>query len=244
MDSPIPRIIHQTWKSDHIPAEWEGLRKTWRRLNPEWEYRLWTDDDNLELVAKHYPWFLDIYKGYDQGIKRADAARYFIMHQCGGVYVDLDFEALRPLDELVMGKVLLLGWEPQDHVDREPALRSRALTKILGNAFLASVPRHPFWEAVFQGLLRCHRLSGVLDATGPFLLTRVYRDYPGKPELTITPSQTLYPVTKWEAWNGALESDELRSTLLGAAYAVHHWHGSYRRRELIDLVRQHLAEKD
>lgn len=131
--------------------------------------------------------------------------RYFIMHRHGGVYVDLDFEALRPLDNLLAGEELVLGWEPEAHVVKDPAVRSRRFTSILGNAFLASRPGHPFWEAVFEGLVSYREQPHVLDATGPFLLTRVYREYPCASHVTIVPSELLYPITKWEAWSGALE---------------------------------------
>ncbi len=241
MDNSIPRVIHQTWKTDRIPSQWEPLRDTWRRLNPQWEYRLWTDEDNVRLIAEHYPWFLQIFEGYDRAIKRPDSVRYFIMHHHGGVYVDLDFEALRPIDGLLAGEDLVLGWEPSEHVEREAGVRSRGLTSIVGNAFLASRPAHPFWEAVFEALVSHHNMPSVLDATGPFLLTHVYHDYAYSSRPTIAPSEMLYPVTKWDAWSGVLERDRSRETLPKDAYAVHHWNGMYRREELIDLVRRRLG---
>jgi mannosyltransferase OCH1-like enzyme len=37
---------------------------------------------------------------------RADAARGFILHKHGGLYVDLDVEALKPMDTLLEGKTV------------------------------------------------------------------------------------------------------------------------------------------
>jgi len=243
MDNSIPRVIHQTWKSERIPAQWEPLCDTWRSLNPQWGYRLWTDKDNAEFIAEHYSWFLPVYEGYDQAIKRADAVRYFIMHHHGGVYVDLDFEALRPLDNLLTGEELVLGWEPEAHVVKDPAVRSRRFTSILGNAFLASRPGHPFWEAVFEGLVSYREQPHVLDATGPFLLTRIHLDYPDPSQLMIVSSDILYPITKWAAWKGVLQQNRTRADLLKEAYAVHHWSGMYRREAVIDLVRHRLGRR-
>ena len=45
------------------------------RLNPEWQFVIWTDEDNRELIRLHYPLFLSTYDTYDMGIKRVDAAR-------------------------------------------------------------------------------------------------------------------------------------------------------------------------
>jgi mannosyltransferase OCH1-like enzyme len=237
----IPRIIHQTWKSEQVPRSWQPLQDTWKRLHPDWEHRLWTDDDNARFIAEHYPAFLPIYKAYDQEIKRVDAVRYFIMHHYGGVYVDLDFEALRPIDGLLAGKEVVLGWEPKSHVDADRAVRTRGFTSILGNAFLASTAGHPFWEAVADALVDWQSHPSVLDATGPFLLTRTYLHYSERSRLSVMDPALLYPVSKWDAWRGALERGNLEVCHGNKAYAVHHWHGSYRREALINLVRQRLG---
>ena len=46
---------------------------------------------------------------------RVDAVRYFLRYHYGGVYADLDFEALKPLDALLVEKDLVLGQEPAAH---------------------------------------------------------------------------------------------------------------------------------
>ena len=55
-----------------------------RERHPGWEYRLWTDTENRELVWEHYPWLLDLYDGLPENIMRADMARILYMHQFGG----------------------------------------------------------------------------------------------------------------------------------------------------------------
>jgi UDP:flavonoid glycosyltransferase YjiC (YdhE family) len=86
----IPHIIHHTWKDRQIPDHFRTWYDSWRNYHPEWQFRLWTDDDCRDLVADHYAWFLPVYDAYTDPIKRVDAARYFIFHHYGGVYVDLD----------------------------------------------------------------------------------------------------------------------------------------------------------
>lgn len=46
----VPAIIHQTWKSKEIPEKWREAQKSCIELHPEYEYRLWTDEDGLELI--------------------------------------------------------------------------------------------------------------------------------------------------------------------------------------------------
>lgn len=39
----VPRIIHQTWKDEHVLARWRTSPAEWQRLHPDWTYMLWTD---------------------------------------------------------------------------------------------------------------------------------------------------------------------------------------------------------
>lgn len=182
--APIPRILHQTWKTDEIPAEFAAWASSWRTHHPAWEFRLWTDADLRGLIATHYPWFLGTYDSYPLAIMRVDAARYFILHRHGGVYADLDYEALRPLDPLLDGRSLLLATEPPAHLARYLA-QSNRLNILLSNALMASAPGHPFWEHVFDQLAAWQDAPGPLDTTGPFLLSRAYGSYAGPGQITV-----------------------------------------------------------
>ena len=75
----IPRIIHQTWKNDLVSYTAAQRIRTWIKQNPSWEYRLWTNEDNMRFMSEHYPQHLAMFQGYKQEIKRADAVRYFLL---------------------------------------------------------------------------------------------------------------------------------------------------------------------
>jgi len=49
---PIPRIIHQLWKNDEIPARWKDASEAVRRCHRDWEYRLWTDSAIDEYMRR------------------------------------------------------------------------------------------------------------------------------------------------------------------------------------------------
>ncbi len=170
----IPRILHQTWKSVDVPSHWQHWRESWLALHPGWQYRLWTDEDNRALVASRYPWFLRTYDGFDRPIQRVDAAKYFILHACGGVYADLDTECRRCVDPLVDNALLVLSRTPDGVID---------------GAFLASTSGHQFWTAVFKAMaappwwiswMRWFSMtssSHVLLSTGPQMLRRTLRAF-------------------------------------------------------------------
>ena len=47
----VARVVHQTWKDKQVQKAFEPRIASWVKLNPEWEYRFWTDKDNRELIA-------------------------------------------------------------------------------------------------------------------------------------------------------------------------------------------------
>ncbi|UZJ55664.1 hypothetical protein CBS101457_004984 [Exobasidium rhododendri] len=98
--SNIPKLLHQSWGEKPINAKVKAWSDKCRMLHPDWQWVLWKNKDNRELVEKHYPWFLASFDALDTDIKRADAARNLYMNAFGGVYFDFDIECIRPFDEL------------------------------------------------------------------------------------------------------------------------------------------------
>jgi len=222
------KIIHQTWKDQNLPVEVAAFQQTWKANHPNWEYRFWTDEDNRQFLQTHYSWFLPIYDSYENKICRVDAVRYFILSYYGGVFIDLDFECLRPLDDLLNGKELVLGLEPSAHVN-SPMVQARGLKHIVCPSLMASQPNHPFWQHIWQYLVENHRRLDPLEATGPFLLTRAYDSYQDKNSVTLVDAQLLYPATIFERWEGKLEDSDFRQQITEGAFAIHYWHGTWLR---------------
>lgn len=134
------RILHQTWRNHDIPEHIypKVWRDSWRDLNPGWEYKFWTDEDNERLVADHYPEFLKFYRSIDRGVIRSDVARVLYLHRHGGLYVDMDFICLKPMEPLIAphAKWGLLAWHGSS---------VRPLVSALPNAWMYSPPGGPFW---------------------------------------------------------------------------------------------------
>ncbi|KAJ8903792.1 hypothetical protein NDN08_000325 [Rhodosorus marinus] len=145
----IPKILHQTYKTkdaDKWPVrEWVRYRDSWRNNHPAsegWSMKLWTDEDNLELVTKYYPEYLDLYKAIKLGVSRADFARMLYMHLHGGIYADMDVASAEPLEvffnesyEACVDAGVIMG-----HMGEEDGSDS------IPNAFIMSEPGHPLWR--------------------------------------------------------------------------------------------------
>jgi mannosyltransferase OCH1-like enzyme len=224
----IPRIIHQTWRDANLPEPFARLAETWRAHHPHWQWRLWTDTDNRAFVTERLPDMLALYDNYPHPIQRVDMVRYLILHTHGGLFVDLDFEALRPLDPHLASDCVF-GAEPAENC------AAHGMTEIVSNAFMAARPDHPFLRAVIAGLPEAFgaaqaldRNRAILETTGPFHLTRCVSAYAGPEPVTVLPSQTLYPlgISDIEALRRTGWDEALRAKL-SRACAVHYHAGTW-----------------
>lgn len=67
-----------------LPTKFEGWSHSCRMQHPDWEWVLWTDEDNHKLMERYVPWFMDEYDALLGEILRADVARNAYMHVFGG----------------------------------------------------------------------------------------------------------------------------------------------------------------
>lgn len=103
----ISKTLHQIWLgSDPLPVEYARFIQTWKDHHPDWEYKLWTDSD----IAPDFVTYSFISEIDDvcitPNVYKADILRYEILHKYGGVYVDVDFECHKPIDELLFNQHL------------------------------------------------------------------------------------------------------------------------------------------
>ena len=222
----IPRILHQIWNTETIPAEFKGYQQSWFKYHPDWRYRLWTLRDQYNFLEQHYPWFLPLYDAYRVPIKRADAFRYFLLWHYGGIYADLDVEFLRPIDPLLTNKKLVLGKEPEEHLSTN-AYKYRRFKFIICNAIIASIPGHSFWPFVIEELIARRFVHQVINATGPVMLTDAYNNYSYKNEISLESSEEVYPVSQMRTLKGAVTDSERDVFSKNGAYTIHHWSGSW-----------------
>lgn len=150
----IPRIIHQTWKTSVVPSQWQTSVQAYQRFCEKhgFEYRLWTDEDNRNLIQTHFPWFLQQYDAYPQNIQRADVIRYFILYHYGGVYSDLDIE---PKEDLFYTFFQL--YENASLCLPSVKQGNGMAGQNYSNCFMMSEAQHPFWPRVWHWLQNPYR---------------------------------------------------------------------------------------
>ncbi|KQI71378.1 hypothetical protein AN191_13305 [Loktanella sp. 5RATIMAR09] len=187
----IPKIIHQTWRDHNLPVP-KAWPESWKRLNPDWEYRLWTDDDLLAFVQRNYPELETLYLSYPKPVQRADMARYLILHHHGGVYADIDTECMGSLDLIADEHRIVFSAEPVEQAFHAHRL---GMDLVLSNAVMASPQGHPFWPYLCEAMVRCqHGKAHVLETTGPLLLTAAYETYPEKGTISVSSCHLFNPL--------------------------------------------------
>ena len=99
----IPKIIHCCWFSgEPKPALFERCLESWRRYCPDWEIREWTVE-KLRTLKSPLPRFAEDALKARKWAFASDWARFAVVAAEGGVYLDLDVELLKPIDDLVAG---------------------------------------------------------------------------------------------------------------------------------------------
>lgn len=211
------KIIHQTWEDDSIPEKWEASPREWKRLHPDWEYKLWTNDERRKLFEEHLPDYVKYYDRFPYHIQRIDAVRYLILYLYGGVYSDLDHVPLKNIGEQLVGMSCDIFLTTSANV-----------SSYYANCFMiAYKPRCPFWLHMLEYTKRMPapyhlwKHSIVMNTTGPNALTAVANAYNGP--ICKLPAKLWNPATVSEIAHGtakdvALKNDAVCYNLEGGSW--------------------------
>ncbi|KAK3308507.1 nucleotide-diphospho-sugar transferase [Chaetomium strumarium] len=188
----IPKLIHHVFHNWHdpgndvLPKEWAEIRKGCMDLNPDFEFRLWTEKASRDFIEREYPWFLRTYDGYRYPVQRVDAVRYFLMLHYGGIYMDLDNGCKTSLTPLLY----------------YPVFVTDGGQGALSNNILGSRPHHPFWNRLTLSLIPYDwkwplPYVTIMYASGQWFETAIWEEYHSllpKPEKNPEHEHRLYRI--------------------------------------------------
>ena len=107
----IPKTIHYCWFGrGEMPHEAKDCIASWHRFMPDWEYKLW-NEDNFDVEA--LPYTKEAYSAGKMAFV-SDVARLKALHDEGGVYLDTDVEVFQSLEPLLKQKAFA-GFEGSKH---------------------------------------------------------------------------------------------------------------------------------
>ena len=159
----IPKIIHQVWLGDPMPDKFVKLHEKLKETNPSWQIKLW-DEESIEILL------CDCF-AYAHATKAgsSNVVRLIALQQYGGVYFDLDFVAVKPIDEL----------------EKYSAFVARQPDGVLCNAAMGATPSHPWINAMLENYGEYQKKDAAwgCHVMEPHLT----------PDVTILPTDTFYP---------------------------------------------------
>ena len=212
----IPKIIHQVWLGGELPEKYREWGNTWKKFHPGWEYKLWTDReaDGFEMTNR------ELYDKVDNLGAKSDIFRLEILYKYGGVYVDTDFECLKPFDHLCKMTSLFAGLAYSKEV-------------LAYNGLIGASRKNPMVAACIESLKetlynydRRMILSSeeIMARTGPDNFTKVLlaQIKTGRVDLILFPVTFFYCFPNNERFKG---NDEqiVRSYVCPESYAIHYW---------------------
>tara|TARA_Y100000996_G_scaffold415277_1_gene409116 strand:- start:4143 stop:5747 length:1605 start_codon:yes stop_codon:yes gene_type:complete len=199
----IPKIIHQTWKTNDLPNDFKKYSETWIHHHSEWKYKFYNDDDCDAFVAKHFPHLLEQYNGYQKKIQQIDFFRLLVVFAEGGLYADMDMECYKNIDELLLNKTCVFCIEDTFSNTRANELKYKKNFQI-ANCIFAAEPQNKFIGDIIKKTTELFNqykdfdesnmvYNNVEDTTGPRMITRLYHE--GNHDVHILPSIVWMPPT-------------------------------------------------
>jgi len=201
----IPKKIHQVWLGPaQIPKVYSKYMESWKHFHPDWEYRLWTDEDVKDITITKK----NLFDSASNVGMKSDILRYEILRQIGGIYVDTDFECLKPFDDLLYLKFFTgISYDVQF---------------VLYNGLIGSIPNHPVMNKTveIEGSYIGSKGSSIINTTGAYHFTRCFNS-----TVSIdTPRIVAFPMSFFYPFPNDIKNKELAYTYIQeCSYAIHHW---------------------
>jgi inositol phosphorylceramide mannosyltransferase catalytic subunit len=219
----IPRTFHHIWLGpDPLPDDHRPWIESWKRHHPQWEFRLWTEENLPENPVR--PEVLDRLRA---PVERADILRLEILYQHGGVYLDTDLECLRPLDPLLDGEEFVGVCHKPGRITNT-AIATAAKHSLLERALGEVRPMEMYWTNASQRLK---------EVAGPLLLEKIVVDYP---EVKLLDPPVFFP-----------ETPEEREQAIAVHHMARVWHNTttlraamLRAEKRLEKTKKRLAEEE
>jgi inositol phosphorylceramide mannosyltransferase catalytic subunit len=154
----IPRIFHQVWLGPNpLPKPFAAYQQSWLRHHPDWELRLWTED-NLPKPLRR----AEAAERLRIPAERANILRLEVVWRFGGVYLDTDLECLRSIEPLL------------EDTDFFTVLRGSG---VADNYFFGAVPGHPILDRGLDHIKPQRSYGHSKERTGPRFLNALIANH-------------------------------------------------------------------
>lgn len=177
-----------------MPEEYVAYGDGWRDLNPGWEVLDW-DESIFETSWIQNKEIYQVIKdratrpSVELWTQIADLAGYELTYRYGGIYMNVDVKAIKPLSVM---------FEHHPACLTQPFAAREYPGNFVVNAFTGGHKKDPFWKAVLD-FIPSHFLSfpegtEMVHTTGPQMLTKVWQQ---RNDMYALPVHVINPVA-WQ----------------------------------------------
>jgi mannosyltransferase OCH1-like enzyme len=184
--------IIQTWKTKDVPAYYQGMVNKIKTMNPDCNYMFFDDDRIIEFIKTCMPEYFETFTNLPGKIQQIDFFRYLAVYYYGGVYVDLDFEAVWSFKDFIDVKTSCIF--PVELKNPEDEILKKQNSCLIGNYAFYSPKGHPFLKTIIDNIVKQRISNQLIESaqqtctddkrdvyvyyrTGPILVTQSYIDY-------------------------------------------------------------------
>lgn len=218
----IPFLIHQIWIGPNpLPEKYKSWSKSWIKNHPNWQYKLWGNNDLDEFNLKDNL----AYQSATNWGQKSDILRYEILKKYGGLYIDTDFESIKSLENFHYKFNFYCG-------------RLRENDEEVANGIIACAPNHPIITKCIDEIkkIKIPKHNGpyaIFDQTGPWMFTRVIIDFCINQKTTrigIMPHTIFFPFPsnlRDKFKKNLISKEQLMKFITPESFAIHYWESSW-----------------
>lgn len=128
-EKKIPKVIHYCWFGrNELPEIAIRCLESWKLFCPDYEIKLW-NEDNYNIQKNSY--MIEAYNAQKWAFV-SDYARLDIVNTYGGIYLDIDCELIKSLDEL-LDYDAFFGFESKEYIATGLGFGSKKASQVLSS---------------------------------------------------------------------------------------------------------------
>lgn len=212
----IPKRIHYCWFGNNPkPRLIQKCIASWKRMLPDWEISEW-NETNYDVTKNNY--IAEAYKQKKWAFV-VDYARFDILNQYGGVFLDTDVELLKPIPDSFLEYQAFTGFESEQTVNPGLIYASQSNQSVL-QAIMNTYENKQFGEKI-NGRMEniVDIVTGVLDSKG------LKKDN----SFQVIEGIAIFPKEYFCCFNHETQSFEIGSETISVHHYAASWSPWYRR---------------
>lgn len=201
----IPKCIHQIWfqGAERVPPQYKENVMLLKSMNPGWKHIVWDETSLRKECAKLGKDVLASFDSCEVMHQKIDLGRYVVVYLHGGISIDMDVKALRPLDSwecLPQINTLAVSRTSLNVVESLISTRFKSTTET-NNAVVMAPPRNSSLRSIIAYVCTCisrergkkiSEMAMVNITTGPAAFAAALKQLP-RSSFIMLPSKYFEP---------------------------------------------------